>query len=485
MRTVPGRTDRVVVVGAGLGGLSAALHLAGAGRQVTVLEQAAQPGGLAAGFTERSGAGQYRFDSGPTVLTMPELIDAAFAAVGESSPVALIRLDPAYEARFADGSVLAVRTDTEAMAAEIEAGCGSRDAAGYRRLVRRLRELYECEAPAFIDRNLDSPRDLSARAVLRLIRLGGLRRWSEFVAAYVEDDRLRRIFSFQALYAGLAPQRALATYAVIAYMDCVAGVFYPRGGMAAVPQAMAAAAQRHGVQFRYRTRVSELTVEHARMSGVITTDGERIPADVVVWNGDAGAARMVLGRRVGRRGFSPSCVVWHAGTPRSPVTAHHTISFGNAWERTFDEIIRRGRPMSDPSLLISAPTRTDPALAPAGRHVHYALFPTPNLTAGLPGWLDGYQERMWRTLRSRGLADCVADADTERLSTPTDWAAAGLPAGTPFGPHHGVRQTGPLRQPTLDRNLPNLVYCGASTQPGVGVPSVLVSGRLAAERITG
>ena len=136
---------------------------------------------------------------------MPELIDDAFAAVGESSPLRLVRLDPAYEARFADGSTIRVHTEPDAMADEIAATCAPANVDGYRRLATRLRALYDCEMPAFIGRNLDSPADLSARAALRVIRLGGLRRWSALVGSFLPDERLRRIFSFQSLYAGVAP----------------------------------------------------------------------------------------------------------------------------------------------------------------------------------------------------------------------------------------------------------------------------------------
>jgi phytoene desaturase len=469
-----------VVVGAGLGGLRAALQLAGSGRTVTVVERADRPGGLARGLA----LGGYHFDSGPTVLTMPELIDDAFAAVGESAPLKLVRLDPAYEARFADGSVIRVHTDSDAMSHEIAETCAPANVDGYRRLVARLRALYDCEMPRFIDRNLDWPGDLSARAAFRVIRLGGLRRWSALVDSFLPDERLRRIFSFQSLYAGVAPQRALGIYAVIAYMDCVAGVYYPCGGMRSLGMALAAAAERHGVTFRYGTAVTGLITSAQGVNGVVTATGECIGADAVVWNGDPGQAATLLYRRPRRRSYAPSCVLWLAGTPRSPVTAHHTISFGAAWRRTFDEIIDAGQPMSDPSLLVSSPSRTDGSLAPPGGHTHYTLFPAPNLSRSAE-WLDGYRDSMRRTLDARGLGDCVADADVETVVTPKEWIAAGQPFGTPFGPDHGWRQTGPLRTSTRDGRVPNLLYCGAAVQPGVGVPTVLLSGRLAAERITG
>jgi phytoene desaturase len=253
--------------------------------------------------------------------------------------------------------------------------------------------------------------------------------------------------------------------------------------MSALATALATAGERHGVTFRYGSAVTGLTTSARGVTGVITASGERIGADAVVWNGDPGRAAGLLGRRSPRRSYAPSCVLWLTGTPRSPVTAHHTISFGAAWRRAFDEIVA-GRPMSDPSLLVSSPSRTDGSLAPAGSHLHYTLFPAPNLSWP-PDWLDGYQDSMRRTLDAHGLGDCVADADVESVVTPRDWVAAGHPFGTPFGPDHGWRQTGPLRASTQDRRVPNLLYCGAAVQPGIGVPTVLLSGRLAAERITG
>jgi phytoene desaturase len=468
VRTVPGRTDRVVVVGAGLGGLAAALHLAGAGRQVTVLERTDSPGGHAGILRDRG----YTFDTGPTVLTAPWLLAETLAAVGEEMTLDLRRLDPAYRARFADGSMLDVHADLDAMAGEVAAVCGPREADGYRRLVAWLRELYAVEMPHFIARNLDSPLALFGRPLLRLIALGGFRRLAPKVASFVHDDRLRRLFTFQSMYAGLAPAQALALYGVIAYLDAVAGVYFPIGGVHAVPQALAAAAGRHGVTIRYGTAAERLEIRNGRVAAVVTKGGDCIPADVVVDNRPPYRLRAR---------YAPSCVVLLAGVRSGTADAHHTISFGAAWRSSFDEIIRRGRLMSDPSFLRTTPTVTDPALAPPGAHAHYVLFPAPNLAHPVPiDWettAAPYAERM---LEAVGL-----DPDVLHVTTPADWAARGYPAGTPFGAAHTVAQTGPFRLPTLDRRVENLVRCGANTQPGVGVPMALVSGRLAGARITG
>ena len=242
VRTVPGPTDRIVVVGAGLGGLSAALHLAGAGREVTVVEREPVPGGLAGRLT----IGGYEFDTGPTVLTMPELIDEALDAVGESLDdwLDLSPVDPAYRAHFPDGSTLDVISHTARMAGEISRVCGPREADGYLRFVEYARRLWELQRKDFIDRNFDAPTDLVTANLLRLVLAGGFRRLSTKVGQFFRDPRTRRIFSFQAMYAGLAPHDALALYAVISYLDTVAGVYFPRGGVHTVPRALAGMANR-------------------------------------------------------------------------------------------------------------------------------------------------------------------------------------------------------------------------------------------------
>lgn len=491
-RRVTGRTDKVVIIGAGLGGLSAALRLAGAGRQVTVLEQAAVPGGRAGLLT----LGGYRFDTGPTVLTMPDLIADALACVGErlEDRLELLPLKPAYRANFADGSAIDVHTDPERMEQEIAAVVSARDARGYRDLVRFLRRLYELEMSAFIDRNLDSPAQLLGAAGARLAALGGLRRLAPKIGQYVQDDRLRRIFSFQAMYAGLAPQDALAIYAVIAYMDTVAGVYFPRGGMHAVATALAGAAADHGVQFRYGCRAASVEVSGGRAHAVRTADGERIAADVVVINADLPTAYEQLlpdrysPARLRRIAYSPSCVLLHVGSrAHYPGLAHHSIFFGAAWKETFREIISRGEVMSDPSFLVSNPSRTDPSLAPAGRQSYYILFPAPNTRAALdwPAIAADYRDHMVATLQQRGLAGFAASIDVQAIVTPQDWQNQGLAAGAPFAAAHTFGQSGPFRFPTLDRAIGNLVFCGSNTQPGVGVPMVLLSGKLAAARITG
>jgi phytoene desaturase len=493
LRTVPGRTDRIVVVGGGLAGLATALRLRGAGREVTVVERGNGPGGRA-GRTERNG---YALDTGPSVFTAPEIVADTLAAVGDKleDRLTLVPLETTYRAQYADGSSLDVHADPEAFAAEVARLCGAAEATALRRYLADLAELYRLQLSTFIDRNLDSPLDLLGPELATLARRGGFGRLSRHVERYFADDRLRRLFSFQALYAGVSPFRAIAAYAVIAQLDIGAGVWHPMGGIAAVPAAMAAAATDAGVTIRYGATVADLETSGRRVTAVRLADGDRLPADAVVVTTDQ-PWQLVPGLRGPRRPvYSPSCVALHVGVRTElPGQAHHTISFGESWQGVFDELTREGRIMSDPSLLVSMPSRTDRSLAPDGGHVLSIVAPTPNLDRRSGGNPDldwkmlgpRYRDEVLAVLEARGWTGLTGAVEVEEMATPRDWAAQGMAAGTPFALAHTFGQTGPFRPSTLPRHGPeNVVLAGSSVQPGVGVPMVLISGRLAAERITG
>ena len=481
-----------MIVGAGLGGLSCALRLAGAGREVTVLERADVPGGRA-GLLERDG---YRFDTGPTVLTMPDLIRDAFAAVGEDMDdwLTLRPLDPVYRAFFPDGSTLDVRSDPAAMRDEVGRVCGPAEAAGYERWVDYVSALYRLEMRDFIDRNLDSPLDLLTPSLARLAAMGAFRRLAPKVGQYLKDPRTRRVMSFQSMYAGLSPYDALAIYAVIAYMDSVAGVWFPVGGMHAIPRALAGAAEKHGVTFRYGATVTNVTTRNGRATGVTTAGGDHLAADVVVLNPDLPVAYRELlppdttPRRVKTLKHSPSCFLLLAGsTAAYSKTAHHNLHFGRAWRAVFDELVDGRRLMSDPSLLVTCPTTSDPSLAPPGRHAYSVLVPTPNLDAPIDWDVIGprYRDEVVRHLERLGYAGFGDAVEVERVTTPADWRRKGMERGTPFAAAHTFFQTGPFRPANVAPTVGNVVFTGSGTVPGVGVPMVLLSGRLAAERVLG
>jgi len=490
VQKVKGKSDHVVIVGAGLGGLSAALRLVGAGRRVTVIERELVPGGRN-GLLQKEG---YSFDTGPTVLTMPRLIQDALSCVGEELKdwLELIPVDPLYRAFYHDGTSLDVHADTKRMQEEIATKIGSSEAIGYGKYVDFVTKLYKYEMNDFIDRNIDSPLNLLTPNLAKLIAIGGFKRLAPKVNEFLKDSRTQKVYSFQAMYAGVSPQQALAIYAVIAYMDSVNGVFFPKGGMHAVPRALAAAAQKHGVQFKYGTSVTTVEKSNGRATAVVTDTGERIPCDALILNPDLPVAyRELLGTTppsVKRLKYSPSCVTLLVGTKKKyDHLAHHNIHFGESWDGVFDELINKKTLMSDPSLLVTVPTHDDPSLAPKDRSSYYILFPTPNLDADIDWKREGskYRDEMLRVLENRGYEGFIDSIEVEEMTTPLDWQERGMERGAPFASAHTFFQTGPFRPRNMAKGFENVVFAGSGTQPGVGVPMVLISGRLAAERIVG
>ncbi|MDQ1395686.1 MAG: phytoene desaturase [Acidimicrobiaceae bacterium] len=487
---------RVVIVGGGLGGLSAACHLIGRGHEVVVLERGDQPGGRA-GLWETSG---YRFDTGPTVLTMTGLLADVFRAAGAdmADHLSLAPVDPMYRAHYADGTELRVRHGREAMTAEISDVCGPREAAAFGRFCDWLGRLYRLELPNFIDRNFDSPLDLARplRPALDLVRLGGFRRLNAVVESYFDDPRLQQIFSFQAMYAGLSPFEALAIYCVITYMDSVQGVYFPDGGMHAVARGLASAAEKAGATLQYASEVERI-VRHPGgvVTGVRLATGETVAADAVVVNADLPVAYRTLLpdlapprlARPGKGHYSPSCVVWLVGSSGAMPAgaAHHNIHFGGDWKGSFEALLRRGTRMADPSILVTAPTVSDPTLAPSGHTSLYVLEPVPNLD----GRIDWQYERnrlradLAERVERLGYPVAVEQREVERFIDPVDWERMGMERGTPFALSHRFRQTGPFRPANVDPRAPGLVFVGSGTVPGVSVPMVLISGRLAADRV--
>jgi phytoene desaturase len=487
---IKGPSQKVVVVGAGLAGLSAALRLAGAGREVTVIERELVPGGRN-GLLKKDG---YSFDTGPSVLTMPSLIQDAFSAVGEDMKdwLELMPVSPLYRAFYADGSQIDVHADTKAMEQEIREKVSATEAAGYRDYVDFVTKLYKYEMNDFIDRNIDSPLNLLTPNLARLIALGGFRHLQPKVNQFLKDPRLQKVYSFQAMYAGVSPQQALAIYAVIAYMDSVNGVFFPKGGMHAVPRALAAAAQKHGVKFVYGSSVTSLEKTGSRVTAAITDKGERYECDAIVMNPDLPVVwKELLGKEplsIKRLKYSPSCVTLLVGSSkRYDHLAHHNIHFGDSWDGVFDELIKKKILMTDPSVLVTIPSLDDKTLAPADKESYYILFPTPNLDADIDWTKEKtrYRDEMIRVLESRGYDGFGDSIETEHMTTPLDWQAQGMERGAPFASAHTFFQTGPFRPRNIAAGFDNVVFAGSGTQPGVGVPMVLISGRLAAERIVG
>jgi phytoene desaturase len=276
-------------------------------------------------------------------------------------------------------------------------------------------------------------------------------------------------------------------------MDTVEGVYFPEGGMHAVARGLASAAEKAGATFQYGSTV-ERVLRRAGTSGPATgvrlSTGEVVRADAVVLNPDLPVAYRTLlpevpmPRKAQRGEYSPSCALWLAGVRGEPPAdaAHHHIHFGD-YRSAFRALVDEGTLQPDPSILVTLQDRTDPTLAPDGCTTIYALEPTPNLD-GRVDWTferERVKERLLTRLRSHGYP--VDDVVVERFLDPTDWERQGMERGAPFALSHRFLQTGPFRPGNVDRRVPGVVFVGSGTVPGVGVPIVLLSGRLAAERV--
>ena len=265
--------------------------------------------------------------------------------------------------------------------------------------------------------------------------------------------------------------------------------------MRALPDALAAAATDAGVQFHYGATVTGLECTGGRVAAVHTDQDQRLACDAVVLTSELPQTYTLLGReprRLGSLRAAPSAVVIHVGSPSQQSAnrplAHHNIVFGAAWKETFTDIIRDGRLMRDPSLLVTRPTAGDPSLAPAGHDLFYILAPAPNLTRGVVDWSrigDAYTNQLLDVVAARLVPGLRDGAKVLHVVNPVDWARQGMVAGTPFALAHTFVQTGPFRPANTVRGIDNAVLAGSSTVPGVGVPTALISGRLAADRITG
>ncbi|TDD83490.1 phytoene desaturase [Actinomadura darangshiensis] len=480
----------VVVVGAGMSGLSAAIHLAAQGREVVVVEVRDEPGGCCGS----ADVGPYRFDTGPAVLTMPDVLADTFGAAGEDieNLLPLRRLDPFYRLAFHDGSQLDVIAGAQEMADNVRALCGPGEAARYLRFRRRLGAMFEAEWSSFIDADMTRLRGMARpAALLKLAAAGGFRRLDRFVASQLTDDRLIKAHTFQALYVGLAPHKALAIYSAVAHMDTVGGVYFPaEGGMRAIPAALAAVAEKAGARLRYGVRAERIETDASGVKAVRLDTGERIAADHVVVACDLVRAhqgllpREAADWRLRRPRYSPSCLVMHIGLDRRlPGHAHHTLHFGRDWKANF-AALAAGRPQPDPSLLVTCP-KADTTAAPARHATLSVLEPVPNLTSGAD-W-DRLAPRLEQRLLGR-LAELGYGNLEDRprlLFDPPAWERMGHSAGTPFALDHRFGQTAWLRPSGRSRRVPGLHFAGMYTAPGVGVPPALISGRLAAERILG
>jgi phytoene desaturase len=483
----------VLVIGAGIGGITAATHLARAGLHVTVLEKNAEPGGRCGRF-DRDG---HRFDTGPTLMVMRLLYEAEFRSLGASlsERLALHRVDPTYRLVFDDGSQLSLTSEAASMHDQLEAiEQGSFD--GLQRYLREGRRHYQIVLDRLVNRDYRRASDLfSLRNVELLFRLKPLVKHYRNMASYFDSPRLKSAFTFQDLYVGLSPFDAPATFSLLPFTEAAHGVWYPSGGMYSIVETLVDLARDAGVEFSLGTTVSRIDTNANRATGVILADSSRLESDVVLANADLPYVYQELlpdrgmAQAMSRKQFSCSAVSFFWGVDRTyAALGPHTLFLPDDYRENFVTIVRELGLPGNPSVYVHAPARLDPSMAPPGEDTLTAIVPVGHLSDGEgQDWAalqDRARQQVFRRLRSVGVSDIEAHIKFEVASTPLTWAQRhNLAKGSTHGLSHTLTQMAYLRPSNRHRRYKNLYFVGASTHPGTGVPITMVSGRLVAERI--
>ena len=481
-----------VVIGAGFGGLAAAIRLGARGYRVTIVDRLDQPGGRARVFEENG----HIFDAGPTLITAPFLFEELWRLAGRdiADDVDIVPVSPFYRIRFDDGGVFDYTGDPEAMRREI-ARFSPGDVAGYERFLTKSESIFEVGFTELAHVPFGNPVEM-ARIAPAMAVLESFRTVYGLVSKYIKDERLRQVFSFHPLLVGGNPFSTTSIYTLIAFLERKWGVWYAMGGTGALVQGLAGLVETVGGTLRLGETVEEITVDptgaRPRATGVRLATGETIPADVVVSNADAAWTyrhlvrpeyrRRWTDKRVDRAKLSMSLFVWYFGTDRTyPDVAHHTILLGPRYKELLQDIFRRKVLAEDFSLYLHRPTATDPSMAPAGHESFYVLSPVPHLDSGTD-WsteTERYRLAIERYLEATILPGLSQHLSASLTLTPQGFLDDYLSVkGAAFSFEPVLTQSAYFRPHNVSEDVDGLYLVGAGTHPGAGMPGVLSSARV-------
>jgi phytoene desaturase len=483
----------VVIIGAGVGGIASAARLAQHGVHVTVVEKNSGPGGRCNHFV-RDG---HTFDTGPTLLVMPLLFEAEFASLGASlrERLDLVRVDPTYHLVFDDGSRLALTSDLNAMREQLEnIQPGSFD--GFLRYVAEGSQHYNLATDKLVNKDFRRPTDFFNLSNLPLVaQVRPFVPHYGHMSSFFAEPRLRAAFSFQDVYMGLSPFEAPATFSMMSYTELAHGVYYPKGGMYSIVEALVDIAAEAGVEFEYNAPVERIELDGASARGVLLADGRTLSADAVLANADLPYVYHDLlpddgaGKRMENKRFSCSTVSFFWGVDKPYETlAPHTLFLADDYRENFHSIIDELGLPDNPSLYIHAPARLDPAMAPSGEDTITAIVPVGHMGKnGDQDWAairDQARRDVFRRLELLGITDLEEHIKFEVDYTPLSWKKRyNLMKGSTHGLCHNLMQLGIFRPDMQHARYRNLYFVGASTRPGTGLPTALISARLASTRI--
>jgi phytoene desaturase len=487
------KSKSVVIIGAGVGGICAATHLARHGYHVTVFEKNPHPGGRC-DWIEREG---HHFDTGPTLMVMSKVYEAEFAALGTpmSELLDLQQVDPTYRLVFDDGSQLALTSNLKSMREQLEAiqpGAFQ----GFLRYHLEGQRHYQLAMEKLVNREFRRFTDFFNLGNIPLIfQVKALVNHYANMAVYFNEPRLKTAFSFQDVYMGLSPFEAPATFSLMPYTELEHGVWYPKGGMYSIVEALMQLAQAAGVEFAFDTTVEQVVTQGDQVNRLEVEHDQQVKADVYLANADLPYVYHELlpkdGRaeRIARMQFSCSVISFFWGVDKPyPRLSPHTLFLADDYRQNFETIIRQlGLPVN-PSLYIHAPTRLDPSMAPSGEDTLIAIVPVGHLSQDdgqdWDALTDEARRHVFRRLCTLGITDLEAHIKFETSFTPLSWKKRyNLMRGSTHGLSHKLTQLAYLRPSNRHPQYRNLYFVGASTHPGTGLPTAMISARLVTQRI--
>jgi phytoene desaturase len=489
--------SHAIVVGAGMGGLAAAMRLGAKGYRVTVIDRLDMVGGRGSSITQDG----HRFDLGPTIVTVPQGLRDLWATCGRDfdADVDLRSLNDFYQIRWQDGSHFTARSDTDAMNAEV-ARLSPRDVKGYARFLRDAEARYWFGYENLGRRGMHKLLDL-IKVLPTFVRLRADRSVYAHAAARVKDERLRFALSFHPLFIGGDPFHVTSMYILVSHLEKQFGVHYAIGGVAAIAGAMARVITAQGGNMMLNTDIDQILVQNGRASGVKLADGSVLDADIVVSNADAGHTYDHLLRHVPRRRWTPaklasrrwsmSLFVWYFGTKGTALkwrdVGHHTIVVGPRYREHIKDIFQRGTLADDMSLYVHRPSVTDPSVAPAGDDTFYVLSPVPHLGIGDTDWqayAETYKAKMLAVLEDRLLPGLSQHIGPQMVLTPDDFATRyRSPYGAGFSIEPRILQSAYFRPHNISEEVTGLYLVGAGTHPGAGLPGVISSAEVTDKQI--
>ncbi|MEO0937424.1 MAG: phytoene desaturase [Pseudomonadota bacterium] len=492
-----GSEAHAVVVGAGLGGLAAAMRLGAKGYRVTVIDKLDVPGGRGSAIWQDG----HRFDLGPTIVTVPQLYRDLWSACGRDfdADVALKPLDPFYEIRWPDGTIFTAQQDTEAMRREV-AKIEPRDVAGFDRFLKDSEARYAFGFEDLGRRSMHKLWDL-----VKVLPRFGVLRADRSVYAHAarrfSNDKLRMAFSFHPLFIGGDPLHVTSMYILVSYLEKQYGVHYAMGGLAGMAQAMAKVVEAQGGTLLMGTEVDEIVIRAGRATGVRLSSGLEMGADVVVSNADSGHTYDKLLRnhtkrrwtqaKLARTRYSMSLFVWYFGTKGTrgdwKDVGHHTILNGPRYKGLLKDIFIKGKLADDMSLYVHRPSVTDPSVAPEGDDTFYVLSPVPHLGHGGVDWKTEearYKARVLKVLEEQLLPGLGSKISTQQVFTPETFRDRYLsPHGAGFSIEPRILQSAWFRPHNVSEEAEGLYLAGAGTHPGAGVPGVISTAEVLAQLV--